>query len=73
MQRRSIPMIAIHPEFLKKNNKEEFAILDYNEYRSIVQYIEDLEDLLDLRKAKLETKDEPTSSLDEVKQSLGIE
>jgi hypothetical protein len=66
-------MITIHPEFLKKNNKEEFAILDVNEYRKIVQYIEDLEDLLDLRKAKQETENEPTISLDEVKATLGID
>lgn len=66
-------MIKIHPEFLKKNNKEEFAILDYKEYQKMIQYIEDLEDLLDLRKAKQETKDEPTISLDSVKATLGIE
>ncbi len=66
-------MIKIHPEFLKKNNKEEFAILDYEEYQKMIQYIENLEDLLDLRKAKQETEDEPTISLDSVKATLGIE
>ncbi len=66
-------MIKIYPEFLKKNNKEEFAILDFNEYQKMLQYIEDLEDLLDLRKAKQATKDEPTISLEEVNETLGIE
>lgn len=66
-------MIEIRAEFLKKNNREEFAILDFNEYRKIIQYIEDLEDLLDLRKAKQATTDEPTISLDKVKETLGIE
>jgi len=66
-------MINIHPEILKKNNKEEFAILDFNEYQSLLEYIQDLEDLVDLRKAKEETKDEPSISLNEVKKIIGIE
>lgn len=65
-------MINIHPEILKKNNKEEFAILDFNEYQSLLEYIQDLEDLVDLRKAKEETKDEPSISLNEVKKIIGI-
>ena len=66
-------MIKIHPEILKKNNKEEFAILDYSEYQRLLEYIQDLEDLVDLRKAKEETKNEPTISLAEVKETLAIE
>jgi len=65
-------MINIHPEILKKNNKEEFAILDFNEYQSLLEYIQDLEDLVDLRKAKEETKDEPSISLNEVKKIIGV-
>jgi len=65
-------MIEIHPEILKKKNKKEFAILDYSEYQSLLQYIEDLEDLVDLRKAKEETKDEPSISLEEVKNIIGV-
>ena len=65
-------MIKIHPEILKKNNKEEFAILEYSEYQSLLEYIQDLEDLLDLRKAKEELKDESAISLVEVKKILGI-
>ena len=65
-------MINIHPEILKKNNKEEFAILEFNEYQSLLEYIQDLEDLVDLRKAKEETKDEPSISLNEVKKIIGI-
>jgi hypothetical protein len=65
-------MIEIHPEILKKNNKEEFAILDFIEYKNIIEYIEDLEDLLDLRKAKEKTKDESTISLNEAKKIIGV-
>jgi len=66
-------MITIKPEILKRDNKAEFAILDYNEYRKLIEYIQDLEDLVDLRNAKADTKDEATISLDEVKETLGIE
>lgn len=66
-------MITIKPEILKRNNKAEFAILDYNEYQKLLDYIQDLEDLVDLRKAKAETKDEMTISLDQVKVTLGID
>jgi hypothetical protein len=65
-------MMKIHPEILKRNNKEEFAILDFTEYKNMVQYIEDLEDLLDLRKAKAETKDEASISLEETKKLIGV-
>jgi len=65
-------MMEIHPEILKKNNKEEFAILDFNEYKRLMEYIQDLEDLVDLRKAKEETKDEPAISLHEVKKIIGV-
>jgi len=66
-------MITVHPEILKKNKKAEFAVLDYDEYQKLLEYIYDLEDLVDLRKAKEETRDEPTVSLEKVRQTLWIE
>ncbi len=66
-------MIELHPEFLIKNGKKEFAILTYEEFVKIQELLEDLEDLEDLRKAKEEAKDSPTYSLEEVKQMLNIE
>ncbi len=66
-------MITIEPEILKRNNKAEFAILDYNEYQKLLEYIQDLEDLVDLRKAKADTKNETTISLNEVKETLGVD
>ncbi|MFZ5516121.1 MAG: type II toxin-antitoxin system Phd/YefM family antitoxin [Candidatus Zhuqueibacterota bacterium] len=66
-------MIAINPEILKRDNKADFAILDYNEYHKLPEYIQDIEDLVDLRNAKADTKDEATISLDKVKETLGID
>ncbi|GBF80484.1 hypothetical protein AsFPU1_1885 [Aphanothece sacrum FPU1] len=60
-------MIELHPEFLTKNGKKEFAVLSYEEFLKIQELLEDLEDLEDLSKAKDEEKDSPSYSLDEVK------
>jgi PHD/YefM family antitoxin component YafN of YafNO toxin-antitoxin module len=65
-------MITLHPEILKKNGKEEFAILNIEEYNSLIEYLEDLEDLVDLRKAKEENKNEPSISLEETEKILGL-
>ena len=65
-------MIEIHPEILQKDNKNEFAILSYEEFQKLIDYIESLEDLMDLRKAKQAAINETTFSLEEVKKTLGL-
>ncbi|EAZ93376.1 hypothetical protein [Crocosphaera chwakensis] len=65
-------MIELHPEFLTKNGKKEFAVLSYEEFIKVQKLLEDLEDLEDLRQAKEEEKDSPSYSLDEVKEMLNI-
>ena len=42
-------MIELHPEILKKNGKDEFVVLPYQEFTA-------LKDLLDLRAAKRNSK-----------------
>ena len=66
-------MIELHPEFLIKNGKKEFAVLTYEEFMKIKEILEDLEDLEDLIQAKEEEKDSQTYSLDEVKKMLNID
>ncbi len=44
----------LHPEFLTKNGKREFAVVPYEEYQALWEWIEDMEDLMDLRVAKEE-------------------
>ncbi|MDJ0659279.1 MAG: type II toxin-antitoxin system Phd/YefM family antitoxin [Crocosphaera sp.] len=66
-------MIKLHPEFLTKNGKKEFAVLSYEEFLKVQEILEDLEDLEDLQQAKEEEKDSPSYSLDEVKEILNID
>ncbi|KAB0239769.1 type II toxin-antitoxin system Phd/YefM family antitoxin [Microcystis aeruginosa EAWAG127a] len=66
-------MIELHPEFLIKNGKKEFAVLTYEEFMKIKEILENLEDLEDSIQAKEEKKDSQTYSLDEVKKMLNID
>lgn len=65
-------MIELHPEILSKNGKKEFAVLTYEEYETLQAFLEDIEDLIDLRTAKEESKNEQTISLIELKKELGL-
>lgn len=42
----------LHPEILTKNGRKEFAVLPYEEFVALQEWLDDLEDLLDLRLAK---------------------
>ncbi len=64
-------MIELHPEILSKQGKKEFAVLPYEEYESLLEWLADIEDLLELRRAKQKEQDAPTMSLEEVKKLLG--
>ena len=45
-------MMTLHPEILVKDGKKQFAVLPYEEFMSLKERLEDMEDLLQLRKAK---------------------
>jgi PHD/YefM family antitoxin component YafN of YafNO toxin-antitoxin module len=64
-------MIELHPEILMKNGKREFAILPYEEFQALTEMLADLEDLRDLRAAKLEEGDAKTVSLAEARLRYG--
>ena len=66
-------MIELHPEILKKNGKNEFVVLPYEEFEAIQALLEDAEDVLELRRAKAEEADAPTIGLNEVRRELGLE
>jgi PHD/YefM family antitoxin component YafN of YafNO toxin-antitoxin module len=61
----------LHPEILTKNGRKEFAVLPYEEYIALQEWLADIEDLLDLRAAKDAEHDAPTVSLTEVESRLG--
>ncbi|MBC6481343.1 MAG: type II toxin-antitoxin system Phd/YefM family antitoxin [Hormoscilla sp. GM7CHS1pb] len=64
-------MISLHPEFLSKNGKKEFAVLPYEEFVRIEELLADIEYLRDLREAKQSEAQLPTVTLEEVKRRLG--
>ncbi len=66
-------MIELHPEFLTKNGKKEFAVLPYEEFTALQELLADAEDLRDLRAAKQDERDAPSLSLAAVKSELNIE
>lgn len=63
-------MISLTPEFITKKGKKEFVVLPYEEFEALQDYLETLEDLLDLRKAKQEEAESSTISLEQAKQHL---
>jgi hypothetical protein len=60
----------LHPEILTKNGRKEFAILPYEEFLALQEWLADVEDLLDLRAAKEAEQSAPTVSLAEVESRL---
>jgi hypothetical protein len=65
-------MVQLHPSFLEKNGKTEFVVLPFEEFENLKRYLEDLEDLLDLRKAIQEEGDSPALSVREAREELGV-
>jgi hypothetical protein len=65
-------MIQLHPEFLTKDGKKEFAVLPYEEFVALQEVLADAADLIDLREAKVDEASAPTVPLSEVKDLLGL-
>lgn len=62
--------MTIHAQILKRNGKNEFAILPYEEFLAVKETLDDYEDLKDLRSAKAKEKNAKTISLKEAKKNL---
>ena len=65
-------MIQLNPEFLKKNGKTEFVVLPYEEFLLLQELLADLEDLQDLRQAKMDYEKAPAVSFAEAKKMLNL-
>lgn len=63
--------VQIHPQYLKRNGKDEFVVLPYEEFVALQELLADAEDILDLREAKRLEGDAPTVPLDEVRKRFG--
>ena len=64
--------MELHPEILKKNGKNEFAVLPYEEFLALQERLADAEDVLELRKAKRAEGKKKSIPLADVKRKLGL-
>jgi len=65
-------MLKLHPEILKKNGKNEFVVLPYEEFVALQELLADAEDLMELRKAKKQERKKTSIPLAEAKRELGL-
>lgn len=65
-------MIELHPEFLTKDGQKQFAVLPYEEFLALQEFLEDMEDLIALRAAKQAEASQPVVPLSDVKQMLDL-
>jgi hypothetical protein len=60
----------LHPEILTKNGRKEFAVLPYEEFVALQEWLADVEDLLDLRAAVKAERNESTISISEIENRI---
>ena len=66
-------MLDLHPQILRKNGRNEFVVLPYEEFLALRERLEDAEDVLELRSARHAEADAPTKSLQDVRRELGAD
>jgi hypothetical protein len=65
-------MLKLHPEILVKDGKKQFAVLPYEEFEAIRERLADVEDLLELRRAKRSERRKKSIPLAQVKRELKL-
>jgi hypothetical protein len=60
----------LHPEILTRDGKKAFAVLPYEEFVAFQEWLEDLEDLVDLRAAKDSEHGAPAVPLGEIERQF---
>lgn len=66
-------MLKLHPEFLTKDGKKQFAVIPYDEFVALQEVLADAADLIDLREAKAEEASASCVTMNEVKSLLNLE
>lgn len=66
-------MLELHPQFIEKKGKRHYVVLPYEEFLALQERLDDLEDLVALRKARAEDTGEPGISVEDMRKELGIE
>ena len=64
-------VLELHPSFIEREGKKEYAVLPIDEFERLQTFIEDAQDLFLLRQAKAEDDGERIS-LAEVEARLGL-
>jgi hypothetical protein len=64
--------IELHPEFLTSGGERQFAVIPYDEFVALQEWIEGARDIYALRLAREENKDAPIYTIEEVRKDLGI-
>lgn len=65
-------MLQLHPNFIIKDGKKEFAVIPYEEYEALEELLADFEDLVALREGKKIEYGAATISLEDVMQKYGM-
>jgi hypothetical protein len=63
-------MLQLHPQILRRDGKDQFVVLPFEEFVAIRELLDDLEDSRLIDEAKAADTGEPGVSLDEVKRRL---
>ncbi len=64
-------MVTLHAQIIKKNGKEDYVILPYEEFLKVQEELEDYDDLRSLREAKEREKDAPAIGIAELRKKIG--
>jgi hypothetical protein len=62
----------LHPRIIEKNGSKQSVVLPYAEYIALREWIEDMEDLLELGEAKRAEGNVPGRPLEEIAKELGL-
>jgi hypothetical protein len=62
----------LHPRIIEKNGSKQSVVLPYAEYIALREWMEDMEDLLELREAKRAEGNVPGRPLEEIAKELGL-
>ena len=65
-------MVTMHPSILKRDGREAFAVLPYEEFLRVREELEEYDDLKALRAAKDAEHAAPTTPLRDVRRKLRI-
>jgi hypothetical protein len=65
-------MVTLHASILKRDGKEAFAVLPFEEFVRVCEELQDYDDLKALRAAKDAERAAPTTPLREVRRKLRI-